>query len=67
MNYHGKPNQQIQVDCESASALGCAYIDYELPSCSCDPGCDIKTKQLVWVANPKFKVDAINVYFSLDC
>lgn len=66
VSYQGASNSQIQIDCKSATALGCTLFDYNLPTCSCSQGCDTVSKKTVWVANPTFN-SKIRVYFSTDC
>jgi RHS repeat-associated protein len=66
VNYIGKPNREIQVDCKSSDALGCTTFDFSA-DCRCGEGCDRKTKKSVWAANTRVDVGPIRVYFSLDC
>lgn len=67
LSYIGKPNEQVQVDCRSATALGCSYLDYDKPSCSCAGGCDMKTRKEPWWARPRLNIRGIRVIFSTDC
>jgi hypothetical protein len=66
VNYVGESNEAVQIDCKSATALGCAQYNFHA-ECGCASGCDTKTKKLVWTANPTLQVGPITVYFSTDC